>query len=57
MKLPDISIGLKGGCIGELALFNMVSFDETYPDTPDWSQIMQWISLSPCMKVEKSVMR
>lgn len=37
-RLPDISIGLKGGILGQPVVFQKGLSSPTYPETPDWQQ-------------------
>lgn len=37
-RMPDISIGLKGGVLGQPVVWQSGLNDSTRPDTPDWQQ-------------------
>ncbi len=37
-RMPDISIGLKGGVLGQPVVWQSGLNDPTRPDTPDWQQ-------------------
>ncbi len=37
-RMPDISIGLKGGVLGQPVVWQNGLNDPTRPDTPDWQQ-------------------
>lgn len=37
-RLPEMTVGLKGGFVGQPVVFEHGLSDATYPDAPDWSQ-------------------
>lgn len=53
-RMPDISIGLKGGVLGQPVVWQSGLNDPTRPDTPDWQQNYTVDFTQPLYQEEKS---